>query len=595
MNASATLRPIQAPAIIDEPSPIVFIDSVPQPALRVVEWSIENTLDWRTAVLRLDETIPSAERALQIEHLCGGNADIAVPLRLSDESVRWLPLIQGQIDIDHVERRTGRDQVQFIVRDAWALVLAHPLPITWREDERGVLTSTRSPGTMLAGIRANRSTHRHAVGGHFIHVLSSHASVWSVLDALETLSAFANISLLAHTLAPDIAASPLTTDLDLSRPLAELFSAVMEPYGLTFTHTLTRHGGRIAAALAARNPSGGALHRLTWPTSSHLGETRRIVSHTPAARAARWIATASPPIIESTFTLIPGWTPASEGLEDDAYNRAINPEFSEVANTYRLWALNEDGRFTPPPFGRGPAFEPADFFEDEALRGARFSLRFISCLTLDEAGRRCPAIVESSLDGGEVWSRYQGDIIIRADLAGVYLDDAALPDAFLAAAKTGQARVRITAGLQSPRPLCAARWHGNPFRGTDQPRTLHAGNAFALRRVSHASIHRAPIDGGTLRADECDQSALLHAWLTQRVHQHATLTGTGRLTLELRGAHIAMRPGDRLRFASSPPLAPDTPAAPLPPTDATIKTISVSWPSASTATAPTTRLTLHTR
>jgi hypothetical protein len=290
--------------------------------------------------------------------------------------------------------------------------------------------------------------------------------------------------------------------------------------------------------------------RLGWADADRaLTQVRRAAAAAPTPVARAWIARAGGAQVESTFPLVPGWDPALEGESDAAYERG-SAAFATYVNAYRLWALNEDGRFTGPPFSRGPAHDLAALFGEPFVRSR--TLRFGSCLTLDDGGARRQPIVEVSLDSGATWSTFAGAAVVQMDRAAVYLDDVVLPPAFLAAAKANAARVRVTATLRSPNPLETLRWQGNPFRGVGEPRVFELGDAFEVRRVSTGSIHHAAVRSGSLVADEIDQLRKMDAWLMHR-QERERLAGdeARRGTLELAGLWPLVRAGDRLRNAGA--------------------------------------------
>ena len=125
----------------------------------------------------------------------------------------------------------------------------------------------------------------------------------------------------------------------------------------------------------------------------------------------------------------------------------------------------------------------------------------------------------------------------------MYLDDAALPSAYFDAAKQGQARLRVTATLTSPRPLTRGRWSGNPFAGGARVRRHALGDRFRLRRVAAGSRFAADLAAGLRQADLADDRAALEAWLVERARCEPT-GAEERLTLT--GPTLGLRLGDRL-------------------------------------------------
>lgn len=165
--------------------------------------------------------------------------------------------------------------------------------------------------------------------------------------------------------------------------------------------------------------------------------------------------------------------------------------------------LNEDGQFSGPPYSQGSAFD-LGILSDQGYVQPQ-PLKLLPTLTLDGAGSRQRPVVEVSVDGGVSWLTYAGVFVVRDDRAAVYFDDVTLPGAFLTAAKQGLALVRVTASLQSPVPVQAVRWSGNPFVGLTSDRVLDVGDAFRFRRVLPGSINYNGVRSGNLSADEIDE------------------------------------------------------------------------------------------
>ncbi|MCE9590158.1 MAG: hypothetical protein K8S99_06505 [Planctomycetes bacterium] len=593
MQACATLPISPETTTITDPEPMVLVDGLPEPALRVVEWSIDDALDRRSARVALAGPNAPEARSLCRDGWTQAGVIVAMPLRLSDESVRWLPLCAGLLETSDEGRAAGTDGWRLTLSDDWSRRLADPLPSAWRETETGAAVETHPLGVMRVGIDGNRSLQRHTINDRPVYALREGGGAWTVRDALESLAAFAGFDLITRGLPVDVARSPLVHEIDLGKPLGDALTGIMEPYGLSIRRELRFNAGDLSETIAVIALGDGATIRPVWPsTSRRLGDVLSVRAVSPSPRARLWTAEARGAVVESTFNLLQGWNPALEGLPDDDYRRSGNPHFADVANVYRLWALNEDGRFTPPPFERGPAFDLPGLFGDESLTGWRGALRFDSCLTLDDAGRRRAAIVEISLDAGSSWSHYPGRFVLRGDSASVYFDDATLPPGFFTAAKTHDVLVRVTASLQSPVPLRATRWRGNPSIGADAPRTIDLGDAFSVRRVAATSIHRAGIDAGTLIAPEIDQRPALFAWLVQRISRERSDGGDGLATVELSGAWPALRVGDRVIGGVEPPLDPEHPAERLGITGGVVRSLRVAWRRNPSRATPVTRIEL---
>lgn len=290
--------------------------------------------------------------------------------------------------------------------------------------------------------------------------------------------------------------------------------------------------------------AGGALIASHAPRPAHRGRSvtlscASLVSHdteAPASAAQRWTARGGPWRVESTFTLIPAWDASLEGRHDATYDRALSAGFPVYANVYRRWALNEDAAFA------GEPFDLAALFGEDAIEP--LPLPFGDALTLDANGERRRPSVEVSTDGEMSWAAWPGDATLSRSRAAVTFEDATLPQAYLAAVKTGHASVRVTASLRSPLPVERHRWRGNPFAGTTAEERIDLTDSASFRRVDPGSVNHAPIRAGVLQADEADDTALLDAALLEAVERPMRLGG--RATWVLAGVHPDLRIGDRL-------------------------------------------------
>jgi hypothetical protein len=270
------------------------------------------------------------------------------------------------------------------------------------------------------------------------------------------------------------------------------------------------------------------------------------------ARPQRLTASAAGPMVESTFMLLPGWDPAGEGLADSAYARSTSSDFAGVQNVYRYWALNEDGAFSGPPFNQGQPFDLTTLFDQGVAIEAQ-ALRFRPTLSQTPEAMSLGLFIEFSTNSGVDWQVYPGRVEAVLDRAAVYLADDQLPAPFLAAAKTGQARVRVTACLQSPVPMTAVRWVGNGLAGPFESVSIDADDRFQWRRVADSSQFHDQVNAGERPADVRDDRAALAGWLARQA-LHGRLA-RGSATTDLAGVHAGLRLGDRLTRVAGQPLA----------------------------------------
>lgn len=573
MTACVTLPLDQTPAARPEPRPLLLIDGIPEPRLNVRELAIDGPLDRRHALLA--ETAGSNGSSATTARWLKGKATLMLPLRTGDGQMRQLVLAHGALARSRRRLSAGQDESFFELIDDWTSLLERPLLALWQTAAGLPLLTQDQPAFLDIGGRANRSASTRLIAGREVYVLQPRGQAWTVGTALETLLALAGVEVLTRMIPSAIHGAPLLEPVDLNRPLGVALASILEPYSLVVRRELGRQAGAIVENRAIQPAGRGATTTLAWARPGRaLGEVLRIDANRLDERAEPWIARAQGWVVESTFSLIAGWDPNLEGRPYEVYQRG-NVGFDSHANVYRLWALNEDGRFTPEPFLRGPAFEAAGLFKDGPIRPQ--PLHFLPCLTQDDLGQGRHPQVEMSLDAGTTWTAYPGEFRVRLERAAIYLSDSALPPAYFVAAQAGHARIRVTASLQSPSPVQVVRWRGNPFAGASEARVFELGQAFEFRRVAPSSLYYGQVVTGSLTARQVDQTQQLKGWLASRMErqQAAPPADRGRATLELAGIWPLLRAGDRLLDAGGS-------AVPAARRGAVVQAVRYGWPQTET-------------
>lgn len=544
MRACASLSTTAFAGPSPGPRPLVFVNGAPEPGLLTIEFRSEGPLDRRLATV----VVAGAEdSALTMSRWLSGVATLALPLRLIDEQARWVVLLHGEL-AEADRRLSGRKNEHVLeLVDGWSKRLSETLTAVWWQTDDGRLIEETTHAVIRTGTKANRSASTWLIGSSPFHVFQKEGLPWTVGSALGTVSALADLRLGLGLIPNEIKDLPIVEEVDLTQSLAEVLENILEPHGLLIQRDLMREAGVILERRSVRALGQGRIVELGWPGEGRPdGHVIEVTAQRPARRAEPWTAQADGWLVESTFTLAGGWDPSLEGQPDNAYSKTSNPQFAVYANVYRLWVLNEDGAFSASPYNRGGPFDLTGFFGQRAIRPQ--PLRFLPCLTLDDGGSRRSPIVEMSLDHGLSWSVYPGSLRLLTDRAGVYFDDSNLPGSFLTAAKLGMARVRVTAGLQSPLPVSVTRWTGNPFQGTGRGRLFDLGGALTFAEVAPESIHYDQVRAGALSALEANDTHRLHDWLVRRLNQTAEAHDdkVGRARLRLAGPWPLLRVGDRL-------------------------------------------------
>ncbi len=544
MKACASLPAITNVFSTSSDMPMVLINDVPQPQLIPQDIRIAGPLDRRSSLIRL--SMDNNRRDFNDQYT-GKMAILALANRLVDEQVRWAVLVRGQIDNDALHLTGGSDNGLLELTDNWNHVLDATVSKGWWETEEGLLFDDRRPVSIGVGPAANRSRKAWPIGGELIYVFQDQGQPWTVATALRTLSALNRLKLSFRWVPTEIQNLPLLKQIRLDKSVGEVLKDILEPYGLIIQRELIRESGTVIERRSIRPIAHERTIRLAWPDERRpLGQVLQVKSDRSVEASQHWLARANGWRIESTFELSKGWDPALEGEPDEAYSKLHSSDFVTYADVYRLWALNEDGQYSGPPYLQGPPFDLANFFEDPSIWPQ--PLRFLPTLIKDSAGVTKPPIVEMSTDGGTSWLVYPGPIQFSTDRAAIYLNDTTLPTLFLTSAKLGDAKIRVTASLQSPVLVQVERWSGNPFKGIKPDNIFHFRNSVRFQRVAPTSLHYNDIIQGNLTADEVDQTNDLHRWLVIQIQlsKIAADHNTGQAQLTLAGPWPFLRIGDRL-------------------------------------------------
>lgn len=575
MNACASLGIAKRLGVSCDPEPVVLINGVPEPRLAVMSYSVKGPLDIRSARLHVDD--PHDVPGLLAHWLCA-QVVIALPLRLTDDQVRWPVLLRGVlIETESTESAGGRG-LWFELTDTWCESLARPTEAIWWRQSNGLLIE-RDVGSLKIGLNANRSADAFSINGQQIHVIQEDSGLcWTVADALETISGFAGLDLSLIGLPGDVASEELMHSINLARPLSDGLGRILEEYSMVIHRDIRREAGLLIERRPVRSVSNGRPIRLVWPDEEQpLGDVLNVETESSAQVARLWVARASGWLVESTFELVGGWNPSLEGQPDSEYDKQLSTDFTTYADVYRRWVLNEDGFYSQAPYYRGPVFNLNVLFNTTGI--VPQPLAFKSNLTLGVDGKPLKPVIEVSTNGGSEWTVISMSSDILGDRAGIYLDPRKLPGDFLTAAKTGYARVRVTAVLSSPKPVEMSRWQGNAFACTLPPLLHDVSDVFRFQRVHTDSIHHDDVESGALSADEVDHANAMFRWLVDRMTRQAEggACNDGHASLELAGTWPLLRPGDRLLEARGPGIAADGQAQPMTKRGGTVMSIEASY------------------
>ena len=544
MSACASLGCVPDSGVWHDPQLMVLVEGVPEPRLAVETYQVEGLLDVRSARLRVNAS--SLDPGV-LEGWCGAAVVLAMPIRLVDDQTCWPVLMRGRLERTLFDEKARLYELGFNMVDTWSETLAQPIGQVWQYTPAGTLFE-RDSGTLTVGRDGNRSADRYTINGEQVHVIQEDSGIgWTLGDVLSLLTAVGDLGLSLNGLPRETAQSPLAHRIDLSQSLSSILNSLLEAHGLVLQRDIRREDGVAHERRAVRPASTGRPIRLVWPNQNRsIGDVLDVRVDHPTRPSRLWIARAGGWRVESTFELVGGWDPALQGLADDEYDKKKSTDFQAYADVYRRWVLNEDGFYSQTPYNRGAAFDLTTFFGVGDVDPQ--PLVFEDNLTRQNDGEYLEPIVEVSTNGGVRWALVGTAVDILKDRAGVYFDPTTLWGDFLTAAKSGLARVRVTACLTSPVPVELCRWFGRPDAGQRPTHILDASGLFYFRRVATQSIHYEGVMSGAMTADTVDDTYALTTWLMRRVVEQARGGAGigGEATLVLAGLWPDLRVGDRL-------------------------------------------------
>lgn len=495
---------------------VVLVDGAPSEDAHVASMTDAAPLGDREAVIALTD---DGRRAREIV--------IAEAYHLADQRVGLRTLMRGA----PVERLRGdnprRWPHRWRVRDSWSRVLGlqvEALPGAWVLGEERVLR---------IGSKANRSVQVTSFRDTGVYLPGSGTESWTAGDALRLLLAIAGVSV-DWWCSDQALGRRLQQNLELHGALRHVLLPLLEDHALL----LRWDDERQALGVGEREQLGQQVcfspsrssespHRLLEATDADEGHSLRGSCEAPGWR------------VESTFELHPGWDPALSVFPDEQYNPETSDDFAVLGSVFRRWVLNEDGAFSLAPHHL-PRHDLSALF-GQTISAAE-TCRFRAPLTRDPEGKPQPVLVEVSEDGGQTW-RVVLKRSLLADRAGIRISDPSLSTEYLEAARSGQARVRVTASVQSPTPIATDRWWGLAFSGVHRDVVFETGDRFRFIRVDASSRFAAEVRAGARIADEQDDTRRMSRWLLAQLERGAK---TRPARIRLAGRMTWLHCGDRI-------------------------------------------------
>ncbi|MCF7956136.1 MAG: hypothetical protein K9M75_10065 [Phycisphaerae bacterium] len=183
-------------------------------------------------------------------------------------------------------------------------------------------------------------------------------------------------------------------------------------------------------------------------SKTQIASVKRTSSFWPVTH--RYFAQGEKKVFETTFELVEAWDPALEGRTQAEYETS-HADFSDVADVYRKWCLNETGEYSPAPYNRGDMYDLSSIDSQAVFLGG--SRKFEDSISTDQASESYGVYVEVSYDAGVNWAKFDGKFENLSDQCGIRISDAALDDDYYNAAVSSHIRLRVTAAVESDERL----------------------------------------------------------------------------------------------------------------------------------------------
>jgi len=353
---------------------------------------------------------------------------------------------------------------------------------------------------------------------------TSQAGLWTYAEAINYLLCEYVLSGSLHT--PTLAQLTAQTESQTVRDfdvtglnLLEALHRCCEGTGLEFKFVPRQVPAGPAQAIVFYRAGTGRIIELNC---QHPGEQLSISKTNIAALKStinrwpvthRYIGQGNFKVYEATFRLVKAWDPALEGTDYDKFSASTNPDFYQVKDVYRKWCLNEDGRYSDPPYSQGEAFDFSKIFQSGNY--VKHPRRFHPALTTDNLGRSLGYFLQISFDdNGHSWWQYLYAFNILLDECGIWLSSDQLDAATWFAALRGILRFRITATVVSDERLAATVADG-PVNSTAPvvDHLITMPRRFKYRKVSDQSIFATATDQNLGIADQVDDSGPLREFL----------------------------------------------------------------------------------
>ena len=329
-----------------------------------------------------------------------------------------------------------------------------------------------------------------------------------------------------------LADNQIVRDLDVTGlNLAEALHRCCERVGLEFQFVpRLATGGPEEAIVFYGSRTGRVVELNCQPAGQQLSISRTNIASMHSSKnlwpvTHRYLAQGDFKVHEATFELVKAWDENLEDIDYDKFSPLTNPDFHEVKDVYRKWALNEAGQYSIAPYSRGQAFDFSKIFRSSNFVQRR--RRFYPTLTTDTLGRSLGYFLQVSFDEGQTWRQYLHAFNILLDECGIWLSSEQLDIETWIAALRGYLRFRITASVVSDERLTCAIADG-PVNSTALAveHVITLPRQFKYRKVSDQSIFAGSTDQTLGTADEVDDSDALYEFVHRTAERSSAIIET---------------------------------------------------------------------
>jgi hypothetical protein len=518
LTLSANSTNSGGPTIFRPVLPAVYVEGIRRTDLKVLSWEVLGPPTFgRVRLLRHCGALPTS--STRLEHAAAlppiGAAVSIRPLGPSG-SVDFQGVVMAhRAELDEAGERLLAD-VEHQLAPALSAVIS----------QRWYVADQTATELANAAVRFNGDAHSLAsaaavqVGSRAAPLFDASASArrWTVADALAYV--------IATAVPADVGAPSLA---ELAALAGGIDLGTLDITGLTAAEALTRiatrgglelrsargglglefyHPGMPGRkAAVALQPAGAAFS----PSRTNLWKGQVVIRRRPARRAVLVLGAAKR--YESTFAMAPGWDASLQTARWRDFVRSHCPNWTQRADVYRKWVLNEHGWYAVAPWNL-PIFDFSGVSAEDF--GVPRPRQLLPCLSCDRNGSSLGVVADVRCGANAPWRRWRGPLWVSTDECAIYLGGDGLPADFFQAAAAGVAAVRVTATVEADVRL-TAEVPGDPMQGKI---VIDAAD-----RAKWNHVHSGSVFGGNPNLgppDERDDSA----GLMELAQRHAVVDST---------------------------------------------------------------------